>query len=217
MTNSDRKIPEYMGRSVSYQSPHHRGWRKKKDRYLHRKDRKELNESVLHDSTFTRNQDRYNYFSDKESNVSIKSFHQNSFIKGFKYDYEENFVNIPDTITDKNEYKSFYKPCYRSKQTSLSKIPSIFIDEMNNIKIYWEKMEPQEKLKLFSFENKEREPNIIYNELKNIIDSIGYITDEEFIAFSWQYACLTNVNIMTQIKRLARRGTVQKFIKNYHK
>ena len=216
MTNSDRKKPEYMGRSVSYQSAHDRGWRKKKDRYLHRKDRKELNESVLNDSTFTRNQDRYNYFSDKESETSIKSFHQNRFFKDFKYKNEENFIDIPDTITDKKDYEFLFS-FDRGTQTTLSKIPSIFIDEMNNIKIYWEKMEPQEKLKLFSFENKEREPNIIYNEIKNILDSIGYLTDEEFIAFSWQYACLTNINIMTHIKRLARRGTVQKFIKNYHK
>ena len=49
MTNSDRKKPEYLGLSVSYQSDHDRGWRKKNDRYYHHKDRKQLQESITHD------------------------------------------------------------------------------------------------------------------------------------------------------------------------
>ena len=45
------------------------------------------------------------------------------------------------------------------------------------------------------------------------IDEEEDITDEEFIAYCWQYTYLTQINIFIQIKRLARRGNTNKFKK----
>ena len=216
MTNSDRKKPEYLGRSVSYQSDHDRGWRKKNDRYYHHKDRKQLQESITHDIPVpVRNKKKHEYFCRKQNNTEIR-YYKNFYNCPYKYNLEEKFISIPDTITSKENYEyllNFILGVERKLEISLSKIPMKFVDEMEAIKEYWENMEIEEKLKLFSFDNSPSEPCIIYNEIKQKIDNEEDITNEEFIAFCWQYTFLTQINIFIQIKRLARRGNTKKFLK----
>ena len=216
MTNSDRKKPESFGRSVSYQSDHDRGWRKKNDRYFHRKDRKQLQESINQDMPIpVRNKKKHEYFNEKQNNTQIR-YHQNFYISPYKYKLEDSHISLPDTISSKENlnYLLNFRTGIRTEfGISLSKIPQKFVDEMNAIKDYWKNMDIQEKLKLFSFENDPREPNIIYNELKQKVDEEEDLTDEEFIGYCWQYTYLTQINIFIQIKRLARRGNTNKFKK----
>ena len=216
MTNTHRKIPEYMGRSVSqWGSVHNRGWRKKRDRWLHHRDRQDMKESITYDSVHSRSTwegDMRMY--GKRRPEEIKNFNETKIIggNGRKIDMvyqSSNCVRIPKTISTKTEYidQNINHELYGF---NYSTVPAKFYAIMNGLQKYWKNITDEDKIQMFS--NKEIS-TLFYKEIKNLFYENGTITDNEFIALCWQYTLFTRENIGVTIKRISRRHSKSKFLK----
>ena len=216
MTNTHRKIPEYMGRSVSqYGSVHNRGWRKIRDRWLHRRDRQDMKESIIYDSVHNRSTwkgDRR--ILGKQTREEIKNLNETKIIGGNGRQIDmvfesSNCVRIPKTISTKTEYID-QNINHERHGFNYSTVPDKFYAIMNGLQKYWKNIRDEDKIQIFS--NKEIS-TLFYKEIKNLFFKNGTITDHEFIALCWQYTLFTSEDISVVIKRISRRNSKSKFLK----
>ena len=222
MSNSKRKIPEYMGRSVSmYGSRQNRGWRKKRDKWLHHCDRQDLQESIKYD----RDHEKKNWKHDLWTYCSITPQEDIRMYAESRQKQPKNYLSqeshaIPETISSKEITCSGWQstPWNWSSGMTYISIPEKFIETMNNLKKYWEKMNIDELASIFQIYNRkdtykpELSSKEIYNEIKSIMDMKGNLSEDEFIAMCWQHVLNTGEDIMVTIKRISRRNTKTRFL-----
>ena len=204
MPRTRRKLHERQSRSIGQDCPHQRKLRKKQDRLSHKRDRTRLEKEIdnqnitIDNSTYrktylTSGEDRFSNWKNTNSEIHTDN------VKGPNWCTYDDTAELT-TICD-------------------SKIPTEFVNRMQNIEVYWSNFDRIQQLEVF-----QQSSHSFYNYVQQLTKD-EKLNRSEFIILCWEkyslpkFKPVPNSDLDEQywspeivIKRIGRRGNDKCFV-----